>query len=258
MAARSAPPATMLERARALVEAKADLLVLDSSHAHSRGVLDAAARIRELFPDIALMVGNVATAEGTRAAIERGADVVKVGIGPGSICTTRIVTGAGVPQITAIQDCARAAAENGHPGRRRRRHQVLGRRLEGDRRRRRRGDDRLAVRRHRGEPGRDDSLPGAHLQGLPRHGLALRDGARQRRPLLPGRRGPAREARTGGHRGHGAAQGQRPRDAPAAHRRPALRHGPRRLRLRSTSCAPKRGSSASPPPASRRATPTTW
>ena len=104
-----------LERARELVEAKLDLLVLDSSHAHSQGVLDAAARLRESFPDIALMVGNVATAEGTRAAIERGADVVKIGIGPGSICTTRIVTGAGVPQITAIQDCARAAAERGIP-----------------------------------------------------------------------------------------------------------------------------------------------
>jgi IMP dehydrogenase len=104
-----------LERARALVEAKVDLLVLDSSHGHSRGVLDAAARLRGLFPDVALMVGNVATAEGTRAAIENGADVVKVGIGPGSICTTRIVTGAGVPQITAIQDCARAAAEHGIP-----------------------------------------------------------------------------------------------------------------------------------------------
>jgi len=104
-----------LDRARALVEAKVDLLVLDSSHAHSQGVLDAAARVREAFPDVALMVGNVATAEGTKAAIERGADVVKVGIGPGSICTTRIVTGAGVPQITAIRDCARAAAEKGIP-----------------------------------------------------------------------------------------------------------------------------------------------
>lgn len=104
-----------LERAQALVDAKVDLLVLDSSHAHSKGVLDATARVREAFPDVALMVGNVATATATRAAIERGADVVKVGIGPGSICTTRIVTGAGVPQITAIQDCARAAGEHGIP-----------------------------------------------------------------------------------------------------------------------------------------------
>jgi IMP dehydrogenase len=104
-----------LERAQALVEAKVDLLVLDSSHGHSQGVLDAAAVLRERFPDVALMVGNVATAEGTRAAIDRGADVVKIGIGPGSICTTRVVTGAGVPQITAIGDCARAAGERGVP-----------------------------------------------------------------------------------------------------------------------------------------------
>jgi IMP dehydrogenase len=104
-----------LERAAALVEAKVDLLCLDSSHAHSQGVLAAAAEIRERFPDVAMMIGNVATAEATRAAIDHGADVVKVGIGPGSICTTRIVTGAGVPQITAIQDCAEAAAKNDIP-----------------------------------------------------------------------------------------------------------------------------------------------
>ncbi|HLF55642.1 MAG TPA: IMP dehydrogenase [Thermoanaerobaculia bacterium] len=104
-----------LERARALVAAKVDLLVLDSSHAHSEGVLAAAVRLRERFPDVALMIGNVATAQGARDAIDRGADVVKIGIGPGSICTTRIVTGAGVPQITAIQDCALTAAERGIP-----------------------------------------------------------------------------------------------------------------------------------------------
>ena len=104
-----------LERAAALVRAKVDLLVLDSSHAHSRGVLDAAATLRERFPEVGLVVGNVATAEGTLALIERGVDAVKVGIGPGSICTTRVVTGAGVPQITAILDCARAAAPHGVP-----------------------------------------------------------------------------------------------------------------------------------------------
>ncbi|HVT61768.1 MAG TPA: IMP dehydrogenase [Thermoanaerobaculia bacterium] len=104
-----------LERAAALVKAKVDLLVLDSSHAHSRGVLNAAAALRERFPEVKLVVGNVATAEGTRALIERGADGVKVGIGPGSICTTRVVTGAGLPQITAILDCARAAADHGVP-----------------------------------------------------------------------------------------------------------------------------------------------
>jgi IMP dehydrogenase len=104
-----------LERAAALVAAKVDLLVLDSSHAHSAGVLEATRRLKERFPNIPLLVGNVATAEATRAVIEAGADAVKVGIGPGSICTTRVVTGAGVPQITAIQVCARAAQEKGVP-----------------------------------------------------------------------------------------------------------------------------------------------
>jgi IMP dehydrogenase len=104
-----------LERAAALVKAKVDLLVLDSSHAHSKGVLDAAAKLRERFPEVKLVIGNVATAEGTLALIERGADAVKVGIGPGSICTTRVVTGSGVPQVTAIADCARAAAEHDVP-----------------------------------------------------------------------------------------------------------------------------------------------
>jgi IMP dehydrogenase len=104
-----------IERAAALVKAKVDLLVLDSSHAHSRGVLDAAAKLRETFPEVRLVVGNVATAEATRALIERGADAVKVGIGPGSICTTRVVTGAGIPQITAVMDCVRAAAEQDIP-----------------------------------------------------------------------------------------------------------------------------------------------
>ena len=104
-----------LERARALVDAKVDVLVLDSSHAHSEGVLAAAATLREAFPDVALVVGNVATTQATRDAIDRGADAIKVGIGPGSICTTRIVTGAGVPQVTAIQDCAREASDRGVP-----------------------------------------------------------------------------------------------------------------------------------------------
>src|SRR6202044_3623345 len=104
-----------LERAVALVRAKVDILVLDSSHAHSRGVLEATAKLRERFPDVGLVVGNVATVEATQALIERGVDAVKVGIGPGSICTTRVVTGAGVPQITAVLDCARAAKGTGVP-----------------------------------------------------------------------------------------------------------------------------------------------
>ncbi len=104
-----------LQRAAALVRAKVDLIVLDSSHAHSRGVLEAAGRLRERFPEVKLVIGNVATVEGAEALIERGADGIKVGIGPGSICTTRVVTGAGLPQITAIQECARAAAAHDVP-----------------------------------------------------------------------------------------------------------------------------------------------
>ena len=107
--------ADALDRARALVEAKADVLVLDSSHAHSAGVLETCARLRETLPDVRLIAGNVATAEGAQALIERGVDAVKVGIGPGSICTTRVVTGAGMPQVTAIQECVAAAAESGTP-----------------------------------------------------------------------------------------------------------------------------------------------
>ncbi len=104
-----------LDRAAALLDAKADMLVLDSSHAHSRGVLNALETLRERFPDARILAGNVATEQGARDLAERGADGIKVGIGPGSICTTRIVTGAGMPQITAIVDCARAAAEAGIP-----------------------------------------------------------------------------------------------------------------------------------------------
>ncbi len=104
-----------LDRARALVDAKVDVLVVDSSHAHSKGVLDAVARLREAFPEVALIAGNVGTREGAQALLDRGVDAIKVGIGPGSICTTRIVTGAGLPQVTAIMDCVEVAAPRGVP-----------------------------------------------------------------------------------------------------------------------------------------------
>ncbi|MEX1310751.1 MAG: IMP dehydrogenase [Candidatus Sulfomarinibacteraceae bacterium] len=103
------------ERCAALIERQVDVLCLDSSHAHSRGVLDAVARVKGDYPDTPLIVGNVATAEGVRDLISLGVDSVKVGIGPGSICTTRVVTGAGMPQVTAIQECSRAAHELGVP-----------------------------------------------------------------------------------------------------------------------------------------------
>ena len=105
----------LLARAKALIAVHVDVLVLDSSHGHSQGVLDAASKLKEAFPEADLIVGNVATAEGTKALIERGADAVKIGIGPGSICTTRVVTGAGVPQVTAIAEAAGAALDSGVP-----------------------------------------------------------------------------------------------------------------------------------------------
>src|SRR5215831_16143831 len=98
-----------LERATALVAANVDVLVVDTAHGHSQNVLDVVRRVRQRFPDVQLVAGNVATAEGTRALIESGVDAVKVGIGAGSICTTRVVAGIGVPMISAIADCARAA-----------------------------------------------------------------------------------------------------------------------------------------------------
>lgn len=103
------------ERVKALVEAGVDVLLIDSSHGHSEGVLQRIRETREAFPDLQIIGGNVATGAGARALIEAGVDAVKVGIGPGSICTTRIVTGVGVPQITAISDAADAAAEFGIP-----------------------------------------------------------------------------------------------------------------------------------------------
>ncbi len=103
------------ERAAALVEAKVDLIVVDTAHGHSQGVLDTAARLRERFPTVQLVAGNVATRSGATALIERGVDAVKVGVGPGSICTTRVVTGAGVPQITAISEAAAVCEEAGVP-----------------------------------------------------------------------------------------------------------------------------------------------
>ena len=103
------------ERVAALVEAQADIICIDTAHGHSRGVLDAVAKIREAYPDMQLMAGNVATADGAKALIERGVDSIKVGIGPGSICTTRVVTGCGVPQITAISTCAAEAYKYGIP-----------------------------------------------------------------------------------------------------------------------------------------------
>jgi IMP dehydrogenase len=104
-----------LERAAELVRYRADVLAIDSAHGHSSRVLDAVRQVKKRFPDTALLAGNVATYEGAKALIEAGVDAVKVGIGPGSICTTRMVTGAGMPQITAISEAYRAGREFGIP-----------------------------------------------------------------------------------------------------------------------------------------------
>jgi IMP dehydrogenase len=103
-----------LERAAALVDADVDALVLDTAHGHSRAVVEMARRLKETF-DVELVAGNVATADAADVLIEAGADAVKAGVGPGSICTTRVVAGVGVPQVTAIYDCARVCAEHGVP-----------------------------------------------------------------------------------------------------------------------------------------------
>ena len=105
--------ANTMERIAALVEKKVDIIAVDTAHGHSRGVIEKVAQIKRAFPDVPIIAGNVATAGATRALIEAGADVVKVGIGPGSICTTRIVAGIGVPQFTAIMDCAEEADKLG-------------------------------------------------------------------------------------------------------------------------------------------------
>ena len=104
-----------IERAEALAGAGVDVIIIDTAHGHSAGVLAAVREVKSAHPDLQLVAGNVATAEATTALIEAGVDAVKVGIGPGSICTTRIVAGVGVPQITAIADCARAAGERDVP-----------------------------------------------------------------------------------------------------------------------------------------------
>ena len=107
--------ANILERVDALVKAKVDVIVIDSAHGHSANVIRCVKMVKEAYPDLQVITGNVATGEATRALIEAGVDAVKVGIGPGSICTTRVVSGIGVPQISAVMDCYAVAKEYGIP-----------------------------------------------------------------------------------------------------------------------------------------------
>ena len=105
----------MMERVDALVKSHVDVIVVDSAHGHSKNILDAVKKIKAAYPDLQIIAGNIATGAAAKALIEAGADAVKVGIGPGSICTTRVVAGIGVPQITAIMDCYKVAKEYGVP-----------------------------------------------------------------------------------------------------------------------------------------------
>lgn len=107
--------ADVLDRVAALVEAQVDVVTLDSAHGHNSGIIEAVRKVKKAYPELQLIAGNVATGEATRALIEAGADCVKVGIGPGSICTTRVVAGIGVPQITAVYDAACVASQYGIP-----------------------------------------------------------------------------------------------------------------------------------------------
>lgn len=107
--------ADMMDRVAAIVAAKVDVIVIDTAHGHSRGVIEAVKTIKKAYPHVDLIAGNVATADATRELIAAGADCVKVGIGPGSICTTRVIAGIGVPQITAVYNCATAARETNTP-----------------------------------------------------------------------------------------------------------------------------------------------
>jgi IMP dehydrogenase len=115
VAAAVGPGADRIARTEALVEVGVDVIVVDTAHGHSRGVIDAVRDTKKRFPDVQLVAGNIATADAARALIDAGADAIKVGIGPGSICTTRIVAGIGVPQITAIADCAEIADKSDIP-----------------------------------------------------------------------------------------------------------------------------------------------
>ena len=183
--------ADLEERVELLVEGGVDVVVVDTAHGHSAGVVRAIQRIHQHWPDLPVIAGNVVTAEGTEALIEAGADAVKVGVGAGSICTTRVISGAGMPQMTAIFDCAQAARKLGVP--------IIadgGIKYSGDivkahRRRGRCG--------HAGQPagragriaGRGGAVRRPALQRIPRHGQPGRDAGLWPRPLRQRRRAAA-------------------------------------------------------------------
>ena len=175
--------ADTMERVAALVAAGVDLLVVDTAHGHSRGVLDMVRKIKGKYPELQLVAGNVATAEATRDLIQAGADGIKVGVGPGSICTTRVISGSGAPDYGGSGLC---------PGGRQGRctchcrwgDQVFGGYYQGPGCRSRGGYDRQPLCRYRGEPGGNHHLSGAELQGLPGHGFPGGHEGREQGPVF--------------------------------------------------------------------------
>ena len=242
-----------MARVAALINAKVDVISIDTAHAHTKGAINALKNIRKAYPDFPVIAGNVATAEATKALIEAGASCVKVGIGPGSICTTRVVTGTGVPQITAIADCAAEAGKHGDRRDRRRRHQVLRRHPQGHRGRRARGDARQHPGRRGRKPRRHGNLSGPQLQGVPRHGQHRRHAAVPwLQPTGISRRtDPSSSRRRGRPR---ALQGHALRDRVPTGRRPARRDVLLRHQNHRRTAARTASSSASPTPDCRKAT----
>ena len=246
-----------LSRAGRSAEAKVDVLVIDTAHGHSRAVLETALAVKKALPEVELVAGNVATEEGAEDLIRCGVDAVKVGIGPGSICTTRVVTGVGVPQITAIAECVRAGTRHDVP--------VIadgGIKYSGDITKALAAgaalrDDRQPLGRDGGSPGGDDPLPGTDLQVLPGDGLHRGHEAGQRGPLFPGVRVLRGEAGPGGDRGNGPLQGERGGPGASAGGGSSLRHGV--LRMPRRRVPPHAGPvpCGSPRRGSRSPTPTT-
>ena len=186
-------------RVAALRRAGVDVICIDTAHGHTRNVIDAIKATKSEWPGIEVVAGNVATSDGAKALCDAGADALRVGMGPGSICTTRVISGVGVPQITAIMDTIAVAEPRNIP--------VIadgGIRFSGDITKaiaagREQRDDRITVRGIRGKSRRDDSLPGAHLQTLSRDGIARRDERAHRGSLRAAR--DRRQACAGGNRG---------------------------------------------------------
>ena len=184
--------ADLEQRVEALFAQAVDAVALDTAHGHSAGVIKAIERIKSSWPSLAVVAGNVVTEDGVDALAAAGADAIKVGVGAGSICTTRVVSGAGMPQLSAIYFTCQAGPQAWRADHRRRRHHVLRRHGQGHRRRRRHGDARLAAGRHRRGSGRAGAVRRPPLQELPRHGLDGRHAGSRRRPLRNGAVGARR------------------------------------------------------------------